>query len=565
MNSSIRECDVLIVGASMAGSCLARQLKLKHPNLDIVVLDRKSEFGYWVGESMLEIFWDYATTDLNLGPYLDANHLYKHGLRFFFDSPDKKLPLAKMSEIGRSWYDAVPAHQIDRKRFDEDICRMNRELGIDVRMKCNVKDVEIDSEKGHRVITEGGDFRCRWIVDAAGFSAPIGRKLGIVKPVEEHPISARWARIRNIRSLDLLGNDAWRGRVNYISRFLSTNHFLYDGYWFWVIPLDKDTVSLGLVWHHNKCPLDIKGLDDFIEFVLTHSCLAELLGEHYEVLDYHGLKNMSRIAEQFYSTDRWFMTGMSAAFLDPLFSSGSAFLSDANRMIGDLIATDVAGDRVAMRNKVAAYNAHSRWWLDNFMLHISGNYHGSYDLMRQLFQPLLMDYFGIIFPTSASKRWGYVEGMDYGDGSMLRAEKASMLAGSVNHRAHAMKNELAEFLREREGVYANNSDRFFDINVDGWYMKHTRSRGNTLDSKEIEKIQREILDVSARLALQRMATSVGASVDAEKIETAVRSVVDMSLSLREGLAILLQLALSAKNKCQPQIPAASVATPSVVA
>lgn len=102
------------------------------------------------------------------------------------------------------------------------------------------------------------------------------------------------------------------------------------------------------------------------------------------------------MADQFYSTDRWFLTGMSAAFLDPLFSSGSAFLSDANRMILDLIETDMAGDADTLRNKTIAYNAHSRWWLENFLLHITGDSRGSYDLMRQLFEPLLMDYFGLI-------------------------------------------------------------------------------------------------------------------------------------------------------------------------
>lgn len=534
-------CDVLIIGASMAGSCLARQLKIKHPELAITVVDRKSGFDYWVGESMLEIFWDYATTDLQLGPYLDANFLYKHGLRFFFDSADKNLKLSQMSEIGRAWYDSVPAHQIDRKRFDEDMCRFNIESGIDVRMNCHVKDVEIDALRGHRAITSDGEIRCRWLVDAAGFNAPVGRKLGLIKPIETHPISARWARVRNTRNLDLLGDDVWRERVNYISRFLSTNHFLYDGYWFWVIPLDEHTCSIGVVWRHDKASLSIKGQQEFLDFVLSHACLAEFLGDAYEVLDYHGLKNMSRVADQFYSRDRWFLTGMSAAFLDPLFSSGSAFLSDANRMIGDLIATDMAGDQQAFKNKITAYNAHSRWWLDNFMLHISGNYHGSYDLLRQLFQPLLMDYFGIIFPASASKFWGYDPDIDYGDGSALRAEKAQMLEHSVNHRAHAMKAELEEFLKEREGLYVNNNGKFFDINVDSWYVKHTRSRGKTLTPMEIQKIQRAILEVSARLALNRMAASLDKIVNLEALEVAVQSVVDQSLTLREGLALLFEL------------------------
>lgn len=89
-----RECDVLIIGAGMAGSCLARQLKLRIPELDIVVVDRKTTFDYWVGESTVEVWEDYMTRILDLGPYLERHHLQKNGLRFFFASPEKDLPVA---------------------------------------------------------------------------------------------------------------------------------------------------------------------------------------------------------------------------------------------------------------------------------------------------------------------------------------------------------------------------------------------------------------------------------------------------------------------------------------
>lgn len=91
-NSETLQCDVLIIGASMAGSCLARHLKLRHPEMAITVIDKKREFDYGVGESMLEVFWDYAAKDLKLGPYLDSNFVSKHGLRFFFDNAEKTCP-----------------------------------------------------------------------------------------------------------------------------------------------------------------------------------------------------------------------------------------------------------------------------------------------------------------------------------------------------------------------------------------------------------------------------------------------------------------------------------------
>lgn len=170
------------------------------------MIDRKAEFDYGIGESMLEIFWDYAARDLKLGRYLDCNHLPKHGLRFFFDHPEKNLAIGEMSEMGRTWNDSIPAHQIDRRRFD---------------------------------------------------------------------------------------------------RFLSAVHFMYPGYWFWMIPLDQDVCSIGVVWRHDKAPqIDIKGQDDFIAFMREHRALDQVLGRRSEVVDYGGMKNMSPMADQFSSTDR---------------------------------------------------------------------------------------------------------------------------------------------------------------------------------------------------------------------------------------------------------------------
>jgi|GEM_PF-1935474 len=534
MNTSENiHCDVLIIGASMAGGCLARQLRLRHPDLAITVIDKKREFDYGVGESMLEVFWDYAAKDLQLGPYLDSNHISKHGLRFFFDTPEKNLSLSDMSEMGRAWNDAIPAHQINRKRFDEDLYRMNLASGIDVRLGCAAKEVHLDADGGHRVETaDGRTIDCKWLVDAAGFNAPVARKLDLIEPIASHPISSRWGRFKNIKVLDHVGTEAWRERVNYNSRFMSTTHFMYEGYWFWMIPLEEDVYSIGVVWHHDKAALEIKNADELIAFMRGHQALSDILGERFELLDFHGLKNMSRISRQFFSDQRWFLTGMSAAFLDPLFSSGSAFLSEANRMIVDLIETDMAGDRDAVRNKAVCYNAHARWWLDNFLLHITGNYHGSYDLLRNLFEPLLMDYFGLILPFAMMQQWGYEPGMDYGDGAALREQKAMMLAHGPATRVHHITDELADFLREHEGVFSNNSGQFFDLKITRGYNRHSLSRGKTLSPTAIGELHREMLELSVALALQRMAASTGRRLQDEMLAMGVKAVLDQNASLR---------------------------------
>jgi hypothetical protein len=361
-------------------------------------------------------------------------------------------------------------------------------------------------------------------VDAAGFAAPLARKLDLVESVEHHPIATRWARVKNINTLDHLGPEEWRSRVNYNSRFLSTVHFMYPGYWFWAIPLDENVTSIGVVWHLDKADINLKDKNAFIEFMGQHKAIAELLGEDFELLDFHGMKRISRISKQFYSADRWFLTGISAAFLDPLFSSGSAFLSDANRMIGDLIETDMAGDIEALQKKVTCYNVHSRWWLENFLLHITGNYHGSYDVMRQLFEPLLMDYFGLILPVSMSRQWGYDPAGDYSDGKALLDMKMKMIEEGPARLVHRITDELAEFLETHEGLFANNSGKYFDLKITRDYIKNSLGRGRNISPDAIVKLHGEMIELSVRLALDRMAVSVDREIDPDTVPMAVHEI-----------------------------------------
>ncbi|QQO57204.1 MAG: hypothetical protein N838_31500 [Thiohalocapsa sp. PB-PSB1] len=485
MSADNTTCDLLIIGASMAGSCLARQLKLKHPDMNIVQIERKTEFAPWVGESTLESFWDYAVRHLDLGHYLDTHHLYKHGLRFFFDSPKRDLPIERMSEAGRSWFHGTPSHQLDRKRFDTDMCEMNRALGVDVRLGCKVKGIELDVDHGHLVDTSQGRFRCTYLVDAAGFASPLGRKLNLIESLDHrHPVSAYWARFKHTANLDLLGDMEWRSRVCHTSRFLSTVHFMYRGYWIWVIPLNKDTVSIGVTMKTDMTNLDIKDGHAFIQFLHTHQCMRQLITPHTEIQGFHRMKRLARRAKQTYSTQRWFLTGMAAAFMDPLLSPGSAFLSDTNRMIGDLIATDRAGRSTEYADKVIAYNNYSRFWFESFLLHVRGNYHGIYDLHRVHFQALLMHCFGIILPTSMSEQWGYDPGMTGITADQAWQETSRILDHSAIKGIHNIQEQLHRYLRERDCEHGRNSDQFWDIELGKEVMKHTRTSGRHLNKNK---------------------------------------------------------------------------------
>lgn len=92
MNS---ECDVLVIGGGMAGSCMALQLKSRMPQLSVTLVEKKKKFDYWVGESTVEMWDDYMTRVLGLGPYLEKHTMQKHGLRFFSTTKKNLSNLSK--------------------------------------------------------------------------------------------------------------------------------------------------------------------------------------------------------------------------------------------------------------------------------------------------------------------------------------------------------------------------------------------------------------------------------------------------------------------------------------
>ena len=533
------QCDTLIIGSSMAGGCLARQLKLKHPSMKITVLERKKEFDHWVGESTLESFWDYAVKCLDLGFYLDTNHLYKHGLRFFYDSPEHDLPIDQMSEVGRSWFHSTPAHQIDRKRFDTDLYKMNLESGIDVHLGTKVTNIEIDSKNGHRIFTKNKIYQCRWLVDAAGLASPIGRKLGLIKSNKKsHPINSYWARVKNIANLDLLGDMQWRSKVNHTTRTLATTHFMYGGYWIWLIPINSETFSIGLTVRTDMADVQIKSQEDFLKFLKTHKCMRQLLHQGCEVIDFQKMANISRQSEQSFSNQRWFMTGMSAAILDPILSPGSALLADHNRMIGDLIEADMNSEKTVFENKIKAYNAYSKMWQKNFFLHIKGHYHDCYDRQRAIFETLLIQWFGVVLPISMSQSWGYDPNMSDEEFDQLEQKNDEMMANSVIHKVETVIEQLHHYLREKKLEYVNNKGQFYDIEIGDKAMRNTRTFGKNLNFEEIIRVENHMLMIAVKQSLIRMLEIEKLECSKELLNEIIFSVTSDNLNLRQGLNLI---------------------------
>lgn len=462
------DCDVLILGAGMSGACLARQLRLQEPDLRVVVVDRKKTFDWWVGESTVEAWEDYMVRVLRLGPMLEKNFLVKHGQRFFFDSPAKDLPMERMSELGRTGYHPLAARQIDRALFDRLMAESNREIGVDVRLGVSVPDapdaVSLDRERGHVVATSEGTIRCRWLVDASGRNSVLARKLALVRPDDRHPTVSYWARYEGTVPMDELGGEEWRRRVWHTSRWSSTNHFMYRGYWVWVIPISDRVVSFGVEGRSDMGFPALRDGGELDAFLRSHRALDQLLGPKARRLDFLGLTRLPRCAERRFSEDRWFLTGMAGHFVEVLGSGTSRVYSENNRMIGALIRADREGDERRFRARAKHFDLYLRRAFEASIKDL-GDYRrqGSYDLWAPYYAARLASYFNSRLPLATSDLSTLVETADaHGPDCACAFDPASLERGFG-----AGLRRLADGYREladRLGVYhAGNEGRFMDL------------------------------------------------------------------------------------------------------
>lgn len=460
----MRSYDVVIIGAGIAGGFLARQLRLMRPELSVLVLEAVPQLDdYKVGESTVEVAATYMIRRLNLGTYLYQHQLPKNGLRFFFDSPGKDLPLPRMSEIGSDHLPFHPSFQLERAKLERDLVTLNREAGAEVELGAKVVDLRIDGQSRHTVTYEqGGERRevtCRWLCDASGRRQVLLRKLG-VKVHKETRLNtgAAWARYRGVAGLDAQGDSAWRDRVRFTARHLSTNHLMYDGYWIWFIPLAGDLMSVGVVFDKDRLgALGTPGprnREDFVRFLAGHRAASDLLiGSEME--DYQGYAHLPYHGELFFSTDRVAVTGEAGAFVDPFYSPGSDFIATANEFICSLIASEIDGDRAAFEEKAKLYDAYYRFKYESTLLLYAKMYpvFGCYELYRLKYLLDFNNYYNLVL-------WPFMAGL-VTDPAWLREELrlTDFVLKALSTMADHLSG-LAEELRGRGEYFAQNEGRW---------------------------------------------------------------------------------------------------------
>jgi flavin-dependent dehydrogenase len=352
--------DVIFLGGGLSSGMMGRYLKRKHPELEILVLEKNTKAHWNPGESTVGVAGFFMIRDLGLSTYLYLNQLPKNGLRYFFHDPEKEFDFTKCSEIGSNILPIFPTFQVDRARLDEDLWKLNSEIGITTRLGSKVTDIQLgEGIEAHAVEVQKDGVTttatCRWLVNASGRNCaawPVFEEISPASPDPDLHTAGAWGRFSNVRDIDSLGDDDWRKKVGYTSRYLSTNHCMGRGFWIWAIPIDRGIVSWGIVYDKDVLGEDLTGRDEFLAFLMAQPLVKELIGEA-EMLDFQSHPSLPFKRKTFCSAQRWAVVGDTHGFIDPFYSPGSDVLSRQAYLLEHLVTEK---DEKQLEKTVATIN-----------------------------------------------------------------------------------------------------------------------------------------------------------------------------------------------------------------
>jgi flavin-dependent dehydrogenase len=200
------------------------------------------------------------------------------------------------------------AYQVERAPFDHALALRAAELGADIRFGAEVLDWRED-EHGIELSVPFGACRARFLVDASGQQALVGRRQRSIRQLERFGRCASFSTYGSVRS-EFARSIVGGGDIGVL---------LSEHGWLWLIPLPGERVSVGLVERTPRA--GTTAVETLTSCIESSAFLSRVFAGAEPIAPFRRIANYSYYNLE-PSTKRVVSLGDARAFLDPIFSSG---------------------------------------------------------------------------------------------------------------------------------------------------------------------------------------------------------------------------------------------------
>jgi flavin-dependent dehydrogenase len=302
--------SVIVAGGGPAGAT-ASILLAQHGHR-VLLIDRDKHPRFHIGESLLpmsEPIFQRLGIDLKGGDFLP-----KSGAEFIDETMGGSIrfPLTGLHQ----------PYQVERAKFDHMMLNSAATHGVKVHQEESVKNVEF-KESGVHVFTDAAEYGARYLIDATGRSAMMGRRHNKIRRIDNLGRFSLYTHYREVNTPE----------ANTLFETGDVKIIVVDIGWFWVIPMTHRRLSIGLVVQ-KEIAADDRGEALFERYLAASPMLTTVLAGAVREFNVKAEADFS-FSNGARHGSRYACCGDSAGFLDPVFSSGVFLAVKTAEMVAD--------------------------------------------------------------------------------------------------------------------------------------------------------------------------------------------------------------------------------------